>query len=85
MKFLKIAGMWLVIILVYIIFANVYPVFSDLTDVATAGVISSGNMTNQPGIVDGLQLQKLVVWFIPAGVGLLATVVYLREGDTGRY
>lgn len=80
MNIFKLGAVWLAGIVSYIILANVYPAFTGLTDSAVVAVQASGNMSQQPGIVTGLQIMPLLVWFIPFGVIVAATVVYIRSG-----
>ena len=83
MKLFKLFVLWLAIIGVYIILANIYPVFTALTGATVIEVQASGNMSKQPGIVGGLQIMPLIVWFIPAVVGVAASVAWLREDRGG--
>jgi len=59
--------------------ANMYPAFTGLVDVAVVATEASGNMSQQPGAVTGLQIMPLLYWFIPAGIVIAATVYWVRE------
>lgn len=71
--------MWLCIIVVYIMLAFLYPVFTDMASAGVSGLEATSNMSNYPGAKEAVQTSPLWIWFVPGGIGFIATVVIIRE------
>lgn len=81
----KIGGIvltWFAVIFVYIIIASAMPALLSITGTSAADMQVSSNMTNYPGMLAAVESFPVYVWFIPGGVGFVATVVFLRRRDT---
>lgn len=71
--------LWIAIFWCYILLANMYPAFTTITASAqSATVAASSNASARVGAVEFMGVMPLIVWFIPGGLGMLATVVYLK-------
>lgn len=73
------ALMWIAIIFAYIMLANMFPAFTSITSNATALMQSTSNMSNYPGSLDVVRTSPLWIWFIPGGLGICVSVVWLRQ------
>lgn len=72
---------WAFVILAYIILALMQsPVQTITTGVATE-ISASSNMTNYPGTLESIRIFPVIMWFIPGGVGIIATAVFLKQND----
>lgn len=74
--------MWLLIIVVYIMLAFLYPVFTTMASTGDALLVATSNMSNYPGSREVVQTSALWIWFVPGGIGFIATVVVIREKVT---
>ena len=70
--------MWFAIVFVYIILAVSMPAITGLVTESANTLQAQSTMSNYPGTLAFLQAFPLVVWFIPGGVGFVATVVYMK-------
>ena len=73
---------WFFVIFVYVILANASPAITALTSESAATMQSTSNMTNYPGALEFVQSFPLMMWFIPGGVGMVATFVFLKMRPT---
>lgn len=80
-KLVKIGLAWGCCIVVYIILAIVYPVIVSLTSQSSSAIVavSPNAATDYPGLLSGIGAWNLIVWVVPAGVTIVATVVWMRE------
>ena len=69
---------WVFVSLAYVILAVSMPALTELSDLAAVTMAASSNMTNYPGTIEAVQSFPLYVWFIPGGVGFIATVVFMK-------
>lgn len=67
---------WGVIILAYIVLAVAMPAITDITATSAAAM---GDTSGLPGVKEGVQAFPVYVWFIPGGVGIIATVILLKR------
>lgn len=82
-KIWHIGVIWGLVVFAYIIYANVFTVFTGLTDSAGAALQATSNMSNYPGTLEAVQSAPLWGWFVPGGVGIVATAVYLIQEKGG--
>ncbi len=76
-----IALTWFFTIFVYIILAAIMPAFTGITSEAATNLQATSNMTNYPGMLAGVQAAPVYVWFIPGGIAIVATIVFLKTGN----
>lgn len=74
-----IALTWFFTIFAYIILAAGMPAFASITNEAATNMQATSNMTNYPGMLAGVQAAPVYVWFIPGGVAIVATLVFLKR------
>ena len=77
-----VAIMWGVILVVYLLLAFLYPVITGLADEGAAELQATSNMSNYPGTVAVIQAIGLWIWFVPGGLGFIASVVIIRTGTS---
>lgn len=80
----KIGGlivMWLGIIVAYIILAAAFPAFNEIIVSTNATLAASGNMTHYPGTQATVETAPLWIWFIPGGIGFVASAIMLKKPD----
>ncbi len=70
---------WLFVIFAYVILASSYTGLVDITTEAADTMAATSNMSNYPGTYEAVSAFPVYVWFIPGGVGLIATVVFLKQ------
>lgn len=78
----KIGGMimiWGGVIVGYIFLAFSMPAHSAIVNDSLTSLNASANMTNFPGTYEAVAMFPVYVWFIPFVVGMVATVIHLRE------
>lgn len=76
-----IAVCWFLMGIAYALIGFVHSTFRGITDGTAATLVASSNMTNYPGTLESVLIMPLIIWFIPAAVGLVATAVILRKKD----
>lgn len=83
-KVFQVGLVWALVVSVYIVLAGIAKVHTGISQEAVAVVTASANMSNQGNVwlTQAFNIWPVVMWFIPGGVGLVATVIYLR--GTGR-
>ncbi len=79
MKILNVVVLWGLIFFVYVILGATIPVHLALVNESSAMLTAGSNMTRYPGTLGAIQVWPVVVWFIPGGIGIAATAIYLRE------
>lgn len=70
---------WFAVVFVYIILTAAMPGITAVTGEASTLLQSTSNMTNYPGSLEVVESAPMWVWFIPGGVGIAATAVFLRQ------
>lgn len=78
----KIGGLiitWVVIVFLYIVLAASMPGINDIISEASAALTATSNMTNYPGTKEAIDSAPVWLWFIPGGIGFIATVVMLKK------
>jgi len=74
--------MWFMISFVYVILAASMPALTQMSGEAATTMTATSNMTNYPGTMAAVQAFPVYVWFIPGGVGIIATAVFLKSRAT---
>jgi len=72
-------GIWILVIFAYIFLAVIMPGIVSITDDTATNLAATSNMSNYPGTKQAIQAYPLWAWFIPGGIGLGATAVFLKE------
>ena len=75
---------WFLVSFCYIIIAAAMPAMVTITTGAATSLSATSNMSNYPGTLQVVQAAPVYLWFIPGGVGLIATVVFLKTNITER-
>ena len=70
---------WFIVIFVYVILAAAMPAITGLSGDTVDTLDAEHTMSNYPGTLEFLQAWPLLVWFIPGGVGIVVTAVYLKQ------
>lgn len=75
------AVIWIATTFMYIFLAVGMPVIVEITEVSTAEMHATACMTQFPGTVEAVESAPVWMWFIPGLVGIVATVILLRQPE----
>lgn len=81
-KLVLLGGMWVMIILVYILMTVFMPAMNELSSLASTDIQASANTSEMPGIIGAVESSPVYLWFIPGGIGLVVTVIALKRNSS---
>jgi hypothetical protein len=68
-----------IVAIVYLIMLVVMPVVVDIAATANATANATSNMSQYPGGSEILIAAPWVLWFVPAGIGMISVVIILKR------
>ncbi len=71
--------LWGGVIMAYILLALTMPAHNAIVQDSLVSLNASANMSNFPGTYDAVAMFPVYVWFIPFVVGVVASVIHLRD------
>jgi hypothetical protein len=78
---LQLTATWGAIFLSYIILAVTMPIHNQIATDVGAALSASSNMSNYPGSLGAVGVWPVVAWFIPGGIGIVATAIFLKKAE----
>lgn len=69
------------VILAYVVLIPTMPILTDTAAESAAILEAEHDMDNYPGSKEGLQFAPWLLYFLPAGIGIVSIVVVLRRRD----
>jgi len=69
--------LWAGIVIAYIILTAAMPAINSLVQTANETMVATSNMSNYPGSQEAILTAPLWLYFLPGGIGIMATVMIL--------
>ncbi len=78
-KAITVAGILLAVSLTYLLMSITMPLIADFASTSNLTISASSNISQYDGLQGGLLGAPLVLYFIPAIIGIILVVITLRE------
>jgi len=78
-KLKYVAVTWLLVIFAYIILAVMMPVLTGMAGNASTELQATSNMSAYPGMLGVIETSPIWMWFVPGGIGIIATAIFLKK------
>ena len=70
--------LWIAVVAAYLVMTVLMPATNSLVSTANASLVATSNMSNYPGLQEGIETAPLWLYFVPALAGVVLQVIILK-------